>query len=138
MRIVVDTNVLVSATFWEGDSFRILEMAEKSEIDIILSKEILKEYIDVLGYKEIKDKVGKKNLNVRYAIEKIISMCKFVEPITKINLIKEDTKDNMVLECAITAKAKYIVSQDRHILKIRTYKGIQILSPGEFIRLKRK
>lgn len=55
MRVVLDTNVLISATFWDGDSNRIIDLVEKGALELAISKEILEEYIAVLGYKEIQD-----------------------------------------------------------------------------------
>ena len=53
MIVVLDTNVLISATFWNGDSNRILEKIEQKEVTLIISREILEELICVLNYKEI-------------------------------------------------------------------------------------
>ena len=57
MKIVVDTNVLLSATFWNGASNRIIEKVEKKEIELVISKKILDEFSGVLGYKEIVKKL---------------------------------------------------------------------------------
>jgi putative PIN family toxin of toxin-antitoxin system len=56
MRITVDTNVLISATFWYGKSNKIIELAEQKKIILILSEAILKEFAEVLEYEEIQDK----------------------------------------------------------------------------------
>ena len=61
MKITVDTNVLISATFWYGDSEKIITKAENKEIELVLSRDIIKEYNEVLQYKEIKDKIKDKN-----------------------------------------------------------------------------
>ena len=53
MKVVLDTNVLISATFWEGDSSKIVKKVEDKEIELILSKDILDEFKSVLEYKEI-------------------------------------------------------------------------------------
>ena len=57
MKITVDTNVLVSATFWYGASDKIISKIEAKQIQLILSKEIIEEYADALDYKEIQDKI---------------------------------------------------------------------------------
>ena len=73
MKITADTNVLVSATFWYGNSNKIIRKVENKEIELILSEEILKEFGNVLNYKEIQDKIKNKNLEMMWTIEKIAS-----------------------------------------------------------------
>jgi len=51
-------------------------------------------------------------------------------------VIKEDPADNKFLECALAADAKYIVSGDRHLLSLKTFKSIRILPPTEFLKVK--
>jgi predicted nucleic acid-binding protein len=53
MKITVDTNVLISATFWYGDSYRIIEAVEHKKLTLVLSENIIEEYRAVLGYEEI-------------------------------------------------------------------------------------
>ena len=57
MRITADTNTLISATFWYGASDKIISRVEAKEIQLILSDEIIKEYVDVLEYEEIQEKI---------------------------------------------------------------------------------
>ncbi|MBU0757386.1 MAG: putative toxin-antitoxin system toxin component, PIN family [Nanoarchaeota archaeon] len=71
MRVTVDTNVLISATFWKGDSFKIIEMAEKQEIELVLSQEILDEYEEILKRDEMLSKVVDKNLKRNEVVQKI-------------------------------------------------------------------
>ncbi len=133
MRITVDTNVLISSSFWHGDSDRILNKAENKEIDLVLSKEIIEEFIEVLNYEEILDKIREKNLEMKRTIEKIISLSTLVEPKEKFDIIKEDLDDNIILECAFEGKVDYIISQDNHLLRLGEFKGIKIVTPKEFL-----
>ena len=57
MKITSDTNTLISATFWYGDSFRIITMVENKKLDLILSKSIIKEFFGVLHYNELQEKI---------------------------------------------------------------------------------
>jgi uncharacterized protein len=133
MKITVDTNVLLSSTFWIGDSFRIIEKVEKSEIDLVLSEEIIEEFRDVLNYEEIQNKIKDKNLEMRRSVEGIVAISTVVEPKEKLDIVKDDPDDNKIFECAVEGKADYIISQDNHLLKIKQYKGIKIITPKEFI-----
>jgi hypothetical protein len=133
-KVVADTNVLVSATFWNGDSNRIIEKAELKEIELIISKEIVEEFSGVLGYKEIQDKIKNKNLEMRRTVEKIISISTIVEPQERFQIIKEDPDDDKFLDCAVAGKADVIISWNKHLLNLKEFKGIKIVRPDEFLR----
>jgi len=133
MKIVVDTNVLISSTFWYGSSFRVIEKVENKEVELILSKEILKEFINVLNYEEIQQKIKNKNLEMKRTVEKIVSISTIVDPKQKFNIIKDDIEDNKIIECAIEGQANYIITQDNHLLKLKEFNGIKIITPKEFI-----
>lgn len=131
MKVTVDTNVLVSATFWKGDSEKIITLAENKEIILILSKPILDEFIKVINYPEIKDKVKEKALIINRTIEKIISISNIIEPKVKLDIVKADPDDNIIIECAAEGKVDCIISQDRHLLDLKYH--IPILTPSEFL-----
>ncbi len=135
MKIVVDTNVLISATFWYGDSDLILNKAEKKDFVLILSKAIMEEYVRVLQYKEIRDKIKNKNLEILRTVQKIASIATIVDPAQKLNVVEDDPDDNKVIECAVESGADFIVTQDQHLLKLQAYGGIKILPPREFLVL---
>jgi len=133
MKITLDTNVLVSATFWNGNSNTILEKVENKEIELILSKEIIEEFVRVLGYREIQDKIKDKNLEMKRTIEKIISISTIVEPTEKLNIVEEDPEDNKILECAKAGNVDFIISGDNHLLKLKGFE-VKIISPEEFLK----
>ncbi|MBN2458572.1 putative toxin-antitoxin system toxin component, PIN family [Candidatus Woesearchaeota archaeon] len=137
MKITVDTNILVSATFWKGDPEKIITMAENKVIKLILSKDILNEYTQVLEYPEIKDKVKDKGLIVNRTIEKIISISTIVEPKDKVRIVTADSDDDKIIECAMAGKVDYIVSMDKHLLNL-DYKDIPIITPSEFVKKMKK
>src|SRR3989344_4454524 len=100
MKVTLDTNILISGTFWTGDSFKILNLIDTNKIKCVLSEEILKEYNKVINSEEIIDKVENKKLITLKIIEKVISNSIIIDPKIKVN-ISEDPDDNKVLECAI-------------------------------------
>ena len=57
-----------------------------------------------------------------------------ISPELELSVIAEDEADNRIVECALQGKAQYIISGDHHILSLREYRGIKILSPTEFLR----
>ena len=134
MKITTDTNILISSTFWSGDSDKILEKVENKEFELILSKEIIEEFFKVLGYAEIQNKIKNNNLEMQRTIEKITSISTIVEPKQKLDIVKEDSDDNIILECAIECNVDYIITNDNHLLKIKEFEGIKIIKPEEFLR----
>ena len=135
MRITVDTNVLISATFWYGYPNKLIELVENKKIELFLSQEILNEYTEVLEYDEIKSKIKDKSLNAKYTLGKIISISKIVNPKEKFEVIKEDADDNEVINTAVEGKVEYIISTDNHLLKLKEFKNIKIVTPKEFFKL---
>ena len=134
MKVTLDTNTLISATFWQGNSLKIIDMIENNEIELILSKSIIKEFFGVLHYDEIKEKIRAKNLEMKRIVAKIVAISSIVEPRQKINMC-DDPKDDMVLECAFEGKADYIITNDKHLLKLIEYKRIKIVTPDKFLDL---
>ena len=135
MKITVDTNILISATFWDGASAEIIDKVEDKKVDLVLSGEIIKEYSEVLNYKEIQDKIKNKNLEIKKSVGKIISISKIVIPKGKLNVVKDDPEDDKILECAVEGNVDYIISYNKHLLKLKKFKEIKIITPEEFLKL---
>ena len=130
-KVVIDTNVFVSGLNFRGKPRRVLDLIWEGEIEVYISSFIFKELEDTLeedfdwSKKEVKD-----------TIERIKTKTIQVQPGVKISVIKGKDDDNRILECAVEGKAQYIVSGDEHhILPLKEYKGIKILSLAEFLRL---
>lgn len=135
MRFVVDTNILISATFWLGSSSKVIREAENHKITIVISPQIIEEYAEVLCSKEIQAKIKKKNLEMKQTIQKIIEITEITDIKTKITHIKDDPDDDKILECAIDGKADYIVSKDKHLLNIGKFRGIKIITPEDALKI---
>ena len=131
IRIVLDTNTIISAIGWKHSKpRRILEACLSGKYLLVESSGLLKEFVAVME----RPKFGfiseeqKKELWAR-----LINYCEIVEPTKKINIIKSDPSDNKVLECALEGKAQYIVSGDNHLLRLKVYMGIRIVTAAEFL-----
>jgi len=125
---VLDTNILISATFWTGPPYEITILAISKKITVCTSIELLDEYARIL-----KRDFNQDQKQIEEKIEAILKFSKTVNPTTKINEIKEDPQDNKVLEAAVEAEADYIVSGDKHLLKLKEFKGIKIVKAKEFL-----
>lgn len=129
-RIVLDTNVLISAILFGGPPRDVLKLVIGGTVGCSLSLAILDELRDVLQRPKFKFS-SEQSFNV---LEELHASCEIINPMVKINVITEDPDDNEILECAVEAKSTFIVSGDRHLLDLVEYRGIKILTPTAFIK----
>ncbi len=130
MRVVADTNILVSAVLFGGPPEQVFLAGLRGEIQLLLSLPLLKEFEKVL-----KEKFKLSIHLVREITEGVREIAEIVEVSSHIRAISYPDEDNRVLECAVDGKADFIVTGDtRHILPLKEYGGIKILSPSEFLK----
>jgi len=129
LKVVLDTNVYISAIFWKGAPYRIVSKATKNEFAVFISQAIIKELANVLA----RD-FERNEEEISTIINPLKLFVRFVETKSKINVIKDDPADDRILECAIDSNSQYIVTRDNHLLKLRNYKGIKIVTPIEFLK----
>ena len=134
MLIVLDTNVVVSAVLSpNGNSARIVSRWEAGEFDIATSPTLLKELEEALTYDRVKKRIRLAAKDLEGLLKNLESSTTFVETGEFLDVVKQDPDDNHVLECAVTAKASYIVTGDDHLLELKEYQGIMILTPAQFL-----
>ena len=129
MRIVVDTNVIVSALVFGGLPRRIFELVEGGYCELFYAAEIQEETRRVL-----RDKFGWDEDRLDRYLRTLWSLGKRVVLRHRVNAVREDPDDDRILECALAADADVIVSGDRHLLKLGAYEGITILTPRDFLK----
>ncbi|MBN1157557.1 putative toxin-antitoxin system toxin component, PIN family [Candidatus Woesearchaeota archaeon] len=127
LRVVLDTNIYVSGVFWRGSSNQILERAADGDICVFVSTEIIEELKRVLK----RDFELKEN-DIEEIENTILSIAKMVKSSEKVDLVEEDPDDNKIIECAIASNSDYIITKDKHLLRIKQFRNIRILSPDEF------
>ena len=133
MKIVLDSNIFISGIFWKGNPHKIIELAEKRELEIFTTDEILEELFGVLKREKFKPLFEEAKTNTNEVFEKTLELVKICIPVKKINIIKDDPSDNKFLACAISAQASFIISGDNHLLKVKNFQGISIVKPREFL-----
>ncbi|MEK6983355.1 MAG: putative toxin-antitoxin system toxin component, PIN family [Nanoarchaeota archaeon] len=138
IKITADINVLVSATYWAGEAYDTLELVESGKIDNIVLHEIMNDYKETWDDDELIEKVSKFSLIASKSAEKITAMSILVHPREKLNVVKDDPDDDKIIEAAVEGKVDYIVSYDNHLLKLKEYRGIKIVTPKQFLNLFRK
>jgi putative PIN family toxin of toxin-antitoxin system len=130
MRVVIDTNVLVSATWWLGNARELLWRGLAGDLEIILSDEILVEYQTVMRRKKF-------NFIDRDWIKRftrvVVSQFLVLDVKQQVRLVSDDPSDDKVLACAKAARADLIVSGDAHLLALGRWAGIRVVSPREAI-----
>ena len=107
-----------------------LELAIEGEIELYISKEIIREIEGVLSRK----KFDIPEESLRYIISSLDSIAEFVNPKIELDIIKKDPQDNKILECAIESEADFIISGDTHLLELFEFQKIKILKPADFIK----
>jgi putative PIN family toxin of toxin-antitoxin system len=129
VKIVLDTNVIVSGIFWTGIPFKILDYWIQNRFELLITEDILKEYERTL----IKISKGKNDQLVNHWLI-LIAENSYVIRIKKRFRLSADPDDDKFLECAVTGKASYIISGDAHLLNVGMVMNIPIVTPSEFMR----
>lgn len=127
--VVFDTNVYVSAMNFSGIPDELLRRAITKEVRLFVSEDILAELYGVLT-----KKFQYSPYRIDEANDFLRSIATVVRPTSSISVVKERVADNRILECAMTARADYLVTGDkRHLLPIRKFRGVRIVTPAEFL-----
>jgi len=128
-KVVIDTNVFVSGLNFAGRPSEVLELLIKGKIEVFISPFILTELERIL-----RERFEWKAEKTHRVLNRIRAKTILVLPKIRVSAIKEKDDDNRILECAVEAKVEYLISGDRkHLLPLREYQGVKILSPAEFM-----
>ena len=140
IKAVLDSGIPVSAFLAKkGISAELLHLARKEFFQIYLCEEIFEEIRRVLlTYPHIRDQYSYSNRQVAMFCQGLRDATNLVTKIPTIKVVVNDPKDDMVVACAIKAKAQYIITRDDDMLRIGKYKGIKIVEPEEFMKILRK
>lgn len=136
MKVVIDTNVFISGIFFGGVPRKVLDLIGEKKITSCFTFQTFEE-LKCLLYHEKFDKQRKllsfplSHFLCKLKTSSLFFTQLFLEPPL---IIKEDPADNYILACAIAAQASFIISGDKHLLKLKKFRGISILSPKEFLK----
>lgn len=128
-RVVLDTNVIISS-LWGGKPGEVVDSWKDGRILLLVSFTILREYLAVCARFGLTDA----QLKERGLLFLESPFSALVHPHSSIDVITEDPPDNRFLECAVDGSADFIVSGDQHLLRLKTFREIQILSPADFLK----
>src|SRR5664279_447724 len=134
LRVVLDTNVLVSAAISNGKSRELLRKGIENQFSLITSDLILNELETALRrpkFKTSKDEIDRIILALTLSSEVIDVKSKF-------QAVKEDRKDDMIINTAFDGRVDIIVTGDRHLLELENFKGIKIITIESMLKLLHK
>ncbi|MEZ8218976.1 putative toxin-antitoxin system toxin component, PIN family [Candidatus Fervidibacteria bacterium JGI MDM2 SSWTFF-3-K9] len=130
LRVVFDTNILVSALLWHGPPARCVELARRKLVLSVTCNELLDEFAEVL-LRRFRLTIGEAE-QARHAV---VSFSELVVITGQLRVVADDPDDDKVIECAVVGKADYIVTGDRHLLALGQYKGITIVKAAQFLNI---
>jgi putative PIN family toxin of toxin-antitoxin system len=129
VKLVLDTNIFISAFFWGGNPRKIVERINGSVDLLYITNEILDEITQVLA----RPKFNVDKTNIARLISAIIEMsiCITVEGVVK--GVCRDSKDDIILECGWRCGADYIITGDDDLLSLKNFRGVEIITASQYI-----
>ena len=127
MKIVVDTNVIISGVFFGGAPMQILSAIVSSKVTVCATTEIVDEYLEIVD-EMVSRKQGTINRDI---LSPLIRSLEMIEPQTHVE-VSRDPDDDKFLGCAKDAKAVYIVSGDKDLLVLERFENIEIVTARDF------
>ena len=129
MRIVIDTNVVVSGVFFGGPPLDVLQTWRDGVSHLVLSPEILDEY------RRVGDELSAKHEGISLApfLGLILSQAEIIEASSFSEQVCRDMDDDKFIECAVAGRCRFIISGDRDLLDVGEHEGVKIVTPREFL-----
>ena len=136
MKVVVDSNVAVSGLLWAGPPNRILKWCRDGLLKILGCVEITDEVRRVLQYEKFSERLSHLETTPNEAFTYFINLISLVPTPQHIHpVVREDPFDNIFLSLASENKAHMIISGDKHLLDLKEYNDIQIVTPSEAVKV---
>jgi putative PIN family toxin of toxin-antitoxin system len=128
-KVVIDTNVFISAFGWGGTPLRIVKMLEKEVIRNCVSESILTELHHAIAYRKIAFPVKLQTSIMEY----VLAYSDVYNPKKRLD-ITPDPDDNKFVECALSADARFVITGDKGLLDLRKFQGVRLITPTEFLQ----
>ena len=139
LKVVIDTNVFISATLTpRGNPAKVLKAWQEGKIDLVISPQILKEIKKVIFRPRIKKLSSWTDKKRDELIQDLAKIAILTPGSLKLKVVAEDPYDDKFVVAAVEGKANYIVTGDEHLRKLRSCKGIKVVSPAEFVKILRQ
>jgi putative PIN family toxin of toxin-antitoxin system len=129
VRVVIDTNVLISGVFFNGAPYQVLQAWRNELIEVVISPEIMSEYQRV-GEIFAREKPG---VDLTRILDYVFQNALFFETPELLEPVCTDPEDDKFIACALASGSKIIVSGDKHLLRVSGYHSIDVFTPREFL-----
>jgi putative PIN family toxin of toxin-antitoxin system len=130
VKVTADTNIYISALYFRGNPLRLLHLALDHEVELATSPAILAETQRVM-----RDKFHATPADIQQAETLILSCAEMCHTTSKLTVIHDDPCDDRILECAVDSGSGYIVSGDRHLLRLKAYGEIEVVTISELLTI---
>jgi putative PIN family toxin of toxin-antitoxin system len=131
VRVVLDTNTVVSGLLWDKQPRAIIEAALDGRIELFTCAALIEELAGVLPRKKFAKRLAEKQLSIPAVIERYRVLADSVEPAILSGPVSPDPDDDIVLATALAANAELIVSRDRHLRNLKHFHRIPILNAAD-------
>lgn len=133
MRVVADTNVIVSGLLWHGPPRQLLNAARQGTVELFTSGALLAELEEVLQREKFVKRLVAAQVQPRDLVTGYAALATVIQPAPIAPVVLRDPDDDAVIACAVTAAAVKIVSGDRDLLALKKHQEIEIVKVAEFI-----
>jgi putative PIN family toxin of toxin-antitoxin system len=133
MRVVLDTNTVISGLFWRGRPFEVLELMRSGKIKVYTSEAIREELLDVLQRPKFSQKLALLNSSAQEVVNRFISWVEVIEVGEVAKVVASDPDDDQIIACAKLANADFIISGDADILNLKDEISIPVVNAGQFL-----
>ena len=133
MRVVADTNTVISGLLWHGNPRRVLDAARSRTLQLFTSASLLAELDEVLQRQKFAQRLSLAGVTSRELVLGYAALATLVQPAAIDPTVPDDPDDDAVLACAVAAEAEAIVSGDGHLLELKEYGSIPILTTAQLL-----
>ncbi len=135
MRIVADTNTVVSGLLWSGPPQQLINAAREKRITLYSSLALAAEFAEVIGREQFARRIRAAKLSAAELVADYARLANLVVPADINPAVADDPDDDQILACALAANVDAIVSGDKRLRNLKTYQGIRIISATEVLAL---
>lgn len=134
MRLVLDTNVVISGVLWQGSPSRLMRLSRTNDVALFTSPPLLSELTVTLSRRKFEWKVTSMLLTVAEILDSYTELTTSVRP-APVPRLAPDPDDDVVIGTAVTAEADFIVTGDQALISVYQYNEIQIISPAQALKM---
>lgn len=131
MRLVLDTNVVVAGLLWNGPPRKLINAAIDATAGLVTSQALVDELTRILAYPKFTPRLAAQGASARALVERYMALATIVPAPSVAGVVPADPDDEHGIACAIAGQVNLIVSGDRDLLDLKSFRGIEIVKPRE-------